>query len=76
MNDKKDPNKLNEQELDQVTGGAAGKQLLGHELTHVGQQGSRKYIGETEKNLTSGTDRKRFGKQPAQIVAQSGNGEI
>lgn len=75
MTDKKSQ-ELNEQELDQVTGGAGGKGLLGHELTHVQQQGGHKYIGETEKNLTSGADRKRVGKQSAQIVAQSGSGEI
>ena len=49
LTDKK-TEELNEADLDQVTGGT-GKTLIGHELTHVQQQGGGKYIGETEKNL-------------------------
>lgn len=74
-----EPNKteeLDEAELDKVTGGVGSKNLLGHELTHVQQQGGSKYIGETEKNLSSGVDRKRSGKQSKRIVAQAGDNEI
>lgn len=39
-NSKISTEELNEAELDQITGGAGGKQLIGHELTHVQQQGS------------------------------------
>ena len=39
MTDKPKPEELNEAELDQVTGGAGGKALIAHELTHVQQQG-------------------------------------
>ena len=38
MSDKKSED-LNEYDLDQVTGGAGGKGLVAHELTHVRQQG-------------------------------------
>ncbi|MEP2989847.1 MAG: DUF4157 domain-containing protein [Parasphingorhabdus sp.] len=62
MTDKKNE-ELSEGELDQVTGGVGGKGLIGHELTHVQQQGGTQYIGETEKNLSVGADRKRLGKQ-------------
>lgn len=76
MTDKKSE-ELNEQELDQVTGGAGGKGLLAHELTHVQQQGGTNYIGETEKNLGIGAGGERAGKSKIdKIVAQSGDGEI
>ena len=39
---------ISDADLDQVTGG-----LLGHELTHVVQDGVSAFIGETEKNLSS-----------------------
>lgn len=42
MTDKKKTEELNETELDQVTGGASGKGLLAHELTHVQQQSGSK----------------------------------
>ena len=67
---------LNEGELDQVTGGVGGKGLIGHELTHVQQQGGTQYIGETEKNLDLKVGRKKSGKHAKHIVAQSGTGSI
>lgn len=67
---------LNDADLDQVTGEAGGKGLLGHELTHVQQQGGTQYIGETEKNLRVNVGRKKSGKYSKHIVAQSGDGGI
>lgn len=61
MADKKKIHEFEDQELHQVTGGgpAGGTGLPGHELTHVQQQQTvKKYIGETEKSLSMGVDRK------------------
>tara|TARA_R110000824_G_scaffold111734_10_gene260449 strand:+ start:1881 stop:2099 length:219 start_codon:yes stop_codon:yes gene_type:complete len=69
MTDKK-TEELNEAELDQVTGGAGGKGLIAHELTHVQQQGGKGYIGETEKNLDLGAD----GKPSVKSFTKSGGG--
>lgn len=75
MTDKKNE-ELNEGDLDQVTGGVGGKGLIGHELTHVQQQGGTQYIGETEKNLRLKANRGKSGKHAKHIVAQSADGEI
>lgn len=77
MTDKKKTEELNEAELDQVTGGAGGKELLGHELTHVQQQGGNNFIGETEKNLGIEARGQGAGKAKIdKIAAQSGSGSI
>lgn len=56
-NETKKVDELDEHELAGVTGGADGKQLLSHELTHVQQQTNSKFIGETEKNLSLDLER-------------------
>ena len=75
MTDKK-AEELDDTDLDQVTGGAGGKGLIGHELTHVQQQGGTQFIGETEKNLGLKVGRKKSGKHAKHTVAQAGDGEI
>ncbi len=67
---------LQEQDLDQVAGGAGKQPLLQHELTHVQQQRGSSYIGETEKNLKVAEKGKLSGARSKKIVAQSGDGEI
>jgi len=46
--DKKTAEEISDIDLDNVQGG-----LLGHELTHVVQDGESAFIGEPEKNLSS-----------------------
>lgn len=68
MTDKKNPDALNEQELDQVTGGYANI-----EVSYIKSDPIK---GEIEKNFSRTAQREKSGKYSKHIVAQAGDNEI